>query len=814
VALTTANGYSEEYEDRFFATNPFLDPRALESQEEPLRESPVGEAFAGQWELETPFYRTDAAETGTIGPAAPEIAALAEIATELKDSLFREALEQLAEEALEAHADQLAGEYGDRETRDTAAERLLNEHFEPLAAQAEAMLDRFFERLEGYEAGALTEMEIDRIAGEILPTGMPLSPASEQFLGGWLRKAGNLVKKAVKGAADLAGKGLAAVGKLALGPLLRPLRKLGRFLLGHVAKYALDKLPAPVQPYARKLADKLFQALGETQQGEFEEREQTEAEAIPAVPDVARLEAEFDLQAAQLLLTPDETEIDHLVSSYGEGEAAVPAPLAELDNARAQLVRDFARLQQGESAQPALEQFLPAAILPAKAAIAIVGRPRIVSFVADLLGRLIKPLIGAEGTRLLAPAIADTGLRVFGLETSQPDPRAVATEALAATVEETINSLAELPRSAFENETLLEAAVLEAFETAAAANFPNTMIKPELRETAEEHGIWIRFPRNSHRKRYAKYMSRSPLSITITPRVARALITFGGATLDDHLRDQLDMPNGRPLKANVILYKVLPGATASRIARAEGFPAAELHPLTPQAAGVLLGPNAELGGRHTPLRYLDSRQALHVNQRLYRIEPAHGRHHHHRHHHHRRHRRAELLINLPAGEIRVWLYLSEPLCQSVSTALTKGPNATAGFIQIKPLVERLARMLKAAMLEPVMPSGLRTIGDTPQSERNVPPWLATVGRQLGAKLTQWASEQVALYLSNKADEFRSLCASRHDGVTLRITMTRVPGMESLRLLAQGKPPPGLSGGDWLNGTPAFEIVAFAGREIK
>ncbi len=46
------------------------------------------------------------------------------------------------------HADQLAGEYGDRETRDLAAERLLNEHFQPLAAQTEAMLDRFLGRVE------------------------------------------------------------------------------------------------------------------------------------------------------------------------------------------------------------------------------------------------------------------------------------------------------------------------------------------------------------------------------------------------------------------------------------------------------------------------------------------------------------------------------------------------------------------------------------------------------------------------------------------------------------------------------------------
>ena len=676
------------------------------------------------------------------------------------------------------------------------------------------MIDRFFERLEGYEAGALTEMEIDRIAGEVLPTGMPLSPASEQFLGGLTRKLGKWAKKAVKGAVDLAGKGLAAAGKLVWGPFKKPLMKLARFLLGYVATKAADMLPADAKPVARKLADKLAQALGETYEGEFEEHEQYEAEAVPAAPDVARLEAEFDLQAAQLLLTADETEVDHLVSSYGEEEPGSPAPLAVLDNARARLIRELARLQPGETAQPVLEQFLPAAVLPAKAAIAIVGRKNIVSFIAGLLNRLIKPLLGADAARLLAPAVADTGLRIFGLKTSQPDPRTIATEALAATVEETINSLAELPRSAFENETLLEAAVLEAFDTAAAANFPSAMIKPELRETAEAHGMWIRLPRNSHRKRYGKWIGSSPSSITITPRVARTLITFDGATLEDYLHDELEIPRGSSLRADVTLYKALPGATASRIARAEGFPAADLHPLTPQAAGALLGPNAGLGDRNIPSRYLDSRQALHVNQRLYRVEPVHGRHHHHRHRHHRRHRRAEMLINLLAGEIRVWLYLSEPLCQNVSAALAKSPTPTAGFVQINPLVERLARMLKAPIQEHVMPSGLRIISDKLQLQRNAPPWLLTVGQQLGAKITQWASEQVALYLRNKAEEFRSLCASRHDGVTLSITMTRVPGMERLRLLAQGKSPAGLNGGDWLSGTPAFEIVAFAGHEIK
>ena len=167
----------DEYEIRSFAQTPFLDPQANESAEESAREGPAAEAFVADYEVSSPFVSGEWSETGETEAGTPEVAALGETVAELKDSEFREALEQLADEALEMHADQLAGEYGDRETRDLAAERLLLEHFEPLAAQAEATLDRFQETLEAYETGALTEMEIERIAGEVLPTNQPLSPA-------------------------------------------------------------------------------------------------------------------------------------------------------------------------------------------------------------------------------------------------------------------------------------------------------------------------------------------------------------------------------------------------------------------------------------------------------------------------------------------------------------------------------------------------------------------------------------------------------------------------------------------------------------
>jgi len=89
-----------------------------------------------------------------------------------------------------------------------------------------------------------------------------------------------------------------------------------------------------------------------------------------------------------------------------------------------------------------------------------------------------------------------------------------------------------------------------------------------------------------------------------------------------------------------------------------------------------------------------------VRQRLYSIEPPSGREHRR---HHVRLPRTELVINLRAGEIKLWLYLSEPLCQQVSAELAKTRNAAAAFRLIKPLVWRAAETLRATITERHLP---------------------------------------------------------------------------------------------------------------
>jgi hypothetical protein len=569
----------------------------------------------------------------------------------------------------------------------------------------------------------------------------------------------------------------------------------------------MGQLPPAVRPLAQKLSDRLFNALGETHEGEAEDHEHGEAEVVPATIDAARLEAEFDLSAAQLLLVPDEAEVDHLIESYGEGEASAHS-LAELDDARAQFVGALQRLQSGESPQPAMEQFIPALWPVAKTAITLWGRPKLVSYLGGLLSSLVRPMIGDQAAGMLAPAIADAGLRIFGLETASSDPRAVAAEALAATVEDTIHRLSELPRTVFENETWLEAETREAFEAAAASYFPPSMIKPELRETAEEHGVWGRMPYRSQRKRYAKY-SATP-EVTITPRLASSLHTFGGATLRDHLRDRMHVPEGRVIKTKLRLYQALPGTTATDIARAEGMRPGDLHPLTRDAAGALLGPNAALATPGTPRSYLASPHKLHVRQRLYSIEPPSGRDHRR---HHVRLPRTELVINLRSGEIKLWLYLSEPLCQQVSAELAKTRNAAAAFRLIKPLVWRAAETLRATITERHLSRQLRVISDVPNLDARVPPWLAQVGARLATKVEEWATRELIGYLRDNAEEFRRISADRQDGVTLRVTISQIPGIDMLRTAARGQSPvpqQGLS----FTGKPAVVIHAQPGYTIR
>lgn len=176
---------------------------------------------------------------------------------------------------------------------------------------------------------------------------------------------------------------------------------------------------------------------------------------------------------------------------------------------------------------------------------------------------------------------------------------------------------------------------------------------------------------------------------------------------------------------------------------------------------------------------------------------------------------SELLINLPRGEIRIWLYLSEPLCQRISSDLAKGKRPEAAFRRLKHLLTRMAHAFKDAVAHHHhLPPEILVVGEAPNVDGMTHDWLRSVGHRLAAKISEWTVPQLAQYLTNNVEEIKRLCASRHDGVTLRFTLTRVPGLDLLLRLSQGKPARELSAGDWPKGSPNFEIVARAGFAIS
>jgi hypothetical protein len=74
--------------------------------------------------------------------------------------------------------------------------------------------------------------------------------------------------------------------------------------------------------------------------------------------------------------------------------SAVATPVfANLEEARDQFIQELNNLKDGENAEPYVQNFLPA-ILPAlRLGIRLIGRPRVVKFLAQLLAKLIsKPM--------------------------------------------------------------------------------------------------------------------------------------------------------------------------------------------------------------------------------------------------------------------------------------------------------------------------------------------------------------------------------------------------------------------------------------
>lgn len=733
----------------------------------------------------TPFLSLyESEETG--GVIDPETEEYVQFLNELYDEEFDEALYGLVSEAASLYEVRFTHENGDSRIIGYEAERFLNQHFAPLITESEAMLGSLETELSQRDIKSLSEYEIGEIVDRYKPS-IELTPNFENFLGR-LKKA---VKKVAGKAVDLAKKGISAAAKLGIGPILNKLKALIKPLLKRVVQTAIGKLPVQLQPMAKKLAERL-PFLKEFEEGNYPVPEDTE------LSEISLIQYEFDQHVANVLFAHTEVEQDLEVSQVlTEQQIPDVYPLAELDNARNDFVEKLQHLKEGEDPTPYVENFIPA-ILPAlKVGIRLIGRKKVVDFLAKFLGKLIQKFVGPQHTPALSQAIVDAGLRLIHLEATYEDESRAASSAVAATIEETVRRVAELPDYILNDQELLEGFVLEAFEQAAATNLPQVLPeeiyqkRPDLGEARKLRGTWITMP-SGRRKRYKKFSRKIPTRLS--PHKVSAIKTFEGISLEEFLEEKLGVAPGEEVEAIVHLYESIPGTRLTDISRLEENSTGlntqdayeQLHPLTADAAGLLLG-EPELG-RDVDPRYLIDPYSTTVGQRFYYLEipgkrplmtpvaPGQAKM--------RRATSVRVILDFPRNEIEVRLFLSEIRAQEIAVKLRQHTHIGTVTARLqKPIKRGLRRALSGS------PGRLKIIHEAVTPDQ----WSSAFQRLpslvpmiLLGKLNEWVLKGISDHLKQHSEAFIQAASDTADGVTLVVTVENPPGFPQLRQALKGE----------------------------
>lgn len=834
MSMPTNNGYSNQVVSRWQPESPFADSY-VEGEAEAERAAEPTTTFA----TESPFL-SESEVTGQLVAVDPASEAVAELLHELHDPELDEALYELVHEASALAAGRLTGELGDNEALEARIERMLSDHFAPLARHVEETFQRMSEALAPLDPVAMSEAELDEVLDRVEPPGGRLPPSFELFA----KKMKGKAKKAAKSARKAAKKGKAKKGP---GGILKKIGALVKPLLQKVLAFALDKIPAKYKPLALKLAERMglrkpakrklapkpaaddatdtqdasavdaaepappaeddpgamaapSEEPSEDSGPATADADATESAAaatadtgVPgdlpeeSAPDVGQAQSDMDMQIAELMLSDSEEEQEAAVHA-----AIAPwrprDPLSDLDRARGHFVRRVRSLRKGENPGPAVENFIPVILAAVRMGIKIIGRPKVVKFLGGLIGKLIQPLAGKDLAPGLGQAIADIGLKVLlHAEVTVEDTREAAERAITTTVEETVRRVAALPEHVLENPALLEAHTLEAFEAAAAASFPPSLIRPDLREAAGVDATWVSLPARG--RPYYRKCSKV-FDIELSPQSAGTIQSFGGRSLLAFLRDRLRLSPQATVRARVHLYQLLPGGRLAHIARNEsvrGLGQGEgwkmLHPLTPQAASALIS-HPRLG-----TAFPDAPDPLRpsVGQRFYYLEiegapakPA------------GEVTRLQVTADFPADEIRVRAFVGEAAAQEIAAALRKGGSPGAAIHKLRALFKSELGVLAGDDNKRLLRFVLEKTPGGPEPDTLARTALRamrrTLRRQLGVKVIDWLWARLAELLEKQSTQFVAATEGPEDGVTILVTFHNPPGLQALRKVMRGAAP--------------------------
>ncbi len=796
---------------------PFTDdpphPAHGKEAEEPAYDSLAEKFFT---ELESPFRSTfEEAEAGQeTSPLAEEYV---QLLAELEDQEFDTVLYEMASELEDRWSSKVSNETAMGGQFQPFVYQQAEAYFSPIYQEHEALFDSLTQRFSGNPLASYTENEVDQIFESLLFSNNQLSPVQEQFFG----KIFNKVKSVVKKGVQLAKKGISAVGKLLpINLILGKLKALIRPLLKRVLRFAINKLPANLRGHARKLAKRFLKL--ETPENDPFNREAAET------ADLGSIQEEYNNLLAHLVFSPEENEAERVAMEYEQAldsleqeEAYLADQVPSLDEAREKFIQELSDLPEGSDPTPAIERFLPAAILALKPVIKmginIIGRKRVINFLAGLLARLVRKYIPSSVAKPLAVKIIDTGMGLIGFETMERNSPQLAYEAIANAIQDTMLEVGELSEEELDDQETLSVRMLEAFETAAANNFPASYIREELRRSQQD-GVWLMMPRHGSRPLYKKYSKI--FDISLSPQASSSVHTFRGLPLSSFLRDQLSLNIKKPVKARVHLYEAIPGTWLSKISKSEkvsglnsGLKAAwsQLHPLTPQAASLLL---KEPGlGKGVSSRFLNSRHLIGIGQRFYFLEipgarsippapkqdPGKGKVIAPPPPKHARPSDIQGVINFPRAEIRFNYFFSEEEARSVAEKLNRNDYLGAALSIRRSVRDVLNGILirnvgsKVKLVHEALPEQYLDEIEDPQEQ-----WLGTAGRALGGlainaakdaikaviqklivKLSEMAYKAVVNYFKARKAEFIQEQASAQDGVTIKIIWSNIPGMSTI-----------------------------------
>jgi hypothetical protein len=823
---------SLQFSPQWNPESPFLNepgPAESESSEFPEKETP------GLWsEFESPFLSLFEFPEGESADK-PEVAAIAVFMAELKDEEFDQAVIGLINEASDLYQTRITSEYAFPGGGNSSNEQILEAYFQPLVREAGTLMENIGQGTAKYDFNSMTEAEVDRFFEQYEPRETQLGPSFEYFL----KKLWNKAKTVVKGAVNLAKKGIKFIGKLSPLAILSKLKQLIKPLIQRVLKFAINKLPPALQPVAMQIGKRLGII-----QTEYEQLPEDREEA--ATPDIASIQNEFDVQIANLLLPGDQAEQEMGMAQYvTQSEKPYADSINELDRARSLFIKQLGELKEGQDPTPLLENFIPAILPVLKLGLTLIGRPKVVKFLANFLSKWIAKIADPRVAPALSQAIVDAGLRLISLETTPQDEAETARGAIATTVEETVRQISALPDYILENDQLLESSVLEAFETAAASNLPQILPeksyleRPELRETTGNTGTWALIPT---RKNYYKKYTRI-FETVIAPETARNTRSFGGEVLADFLRNYHGLAPGASIKTRIHLYEAIPGTWLSRISKNEknvrGLGSAaksawsQIHPLTIEAAGMLIQQPGL--GRTVSERFLQSRHRIAVGQRFYyleiagsavpaataatsgapmgaaiasgvagRVPMASGQ--------------VNLVLDFPSNEIRLYIYVCERDAQNISVKLRKSANIGTIWTILKSCYEGALKAQLSGKIsdhvkiihENVMPeqfNALAALGKLgAQALQAVAP---IVLEKLREKLLEWIGMCLSEYFKQRSEEFIKATEDPADGVTIIIKFINPPGISIIGKVLKGEPAYLL--GNWFpQGTPGADTKVVSG----